>query len=162
MSSTLSPTFPSLHLRHNSFPNPYVALRKSQLILQPFFRFSYVIGSSLTSPGEPPMPRFQFCERKVLHNNLRNEYCSFTRDWIGAVASRCFPHTTLFLASEQTLKDLKHPRGTNDEVRRVDLVNWALRTSPKFISGVKYQFHQGFWPDQRSQSPFATQLHITN
>ena len=27
----------------------------SQLILQPFFRFSYVTGSSLTLPGEPPM-----------------------------------------------------------------------------------------------------------
>ena len=27
----------------------------SQLILQPFFRFSYVTGSSHTSPGEPPM-----------------------------------------------------------------------------------------------------------
>ena len=30
------------------------------------------------------------------------------------------------------------------KVRRVDLANWALRTSPKFITGVKYQFHQGF------------------
>ena len=30
------------------------------------------------------------------------------------------------------------------EVRRVDLANGALRTSPKFITGVKYQFHQGF------------------
>ena len=26
----------------------------SQLILQPFFRFSCVTGSSFTSPGEPP------------------------------------------------------------------------------------------------------------
>ena len=36
-------------------PNPSVALPTSQLILQPFFRFSYVTGSSLTSPGELPM-----------------------------------------------------------------------------------------------------------
>ena len=35
-------TLPSLYLRHSSFS-------------QPFFRFSYVTGSSLTSPGEPPM-----------------------------------------------------------------------------------------------------------
>ena len=28
----------------------------SQLILQPFFRFFYVTGFSLTSTGEPPMP----------------------------------------------------------------------------------------------------------
>ena len=39
------------------------------------------------------------------------------------------------------------------DVKRVDLANWAPpRTSPKFTSGVKYQFHQGFWPDQRSGS----------
>ena len=49
-----SPTLPSLYLRHSSFSNPSVASRTSQLILQPFFRFSYVTGFSLTSPGEPP------------------------------------------------------------------------------------------------------------
>ena len=37
-----SPTFPSLHLRHSSFSNPSVALPTSQLILQPFRRFTYV------------------------------------------------------------------------------------------------------------------------
>ena len=35
--------------------NLSVASPTSQLILQPFFRFSYVTGSSLMSPGEPPM-----------------------------------------------------------------------------------------------------------
>ena len=39
------------------------------------------------------------------------------------------------------------------EVRRVNFTNRALRTSPKFTTGVKYQFHQGFWPDQRSGNP---------
>ena len=39
----------------SSFSNPSVASPTSQLILQTFFRFSYVTGSSLTSPGEPPM-----------------------------------------------------------------------------------------------------------
>ena len=43
------------YLRHSSFSNPSVASPTSQRILQPFFRFSYVTGSSLTSPGEPPM-----------------------------------------------------------------------------------------------------------
>ena len=95
-------------------------------------------------------PRLQFCWRQVFHRELRNPGCSFTKDWICAVASHCFPHTTLSLASEQTLKD---PRGTNVEVTIVDLANWALRTSPKFTTGVKYQFHQGFWPDQRSGNP---------
>ena len=32
----------------------------------------------------------------------------------------------------------------------MDLARWALRTSPKFTTGVKYLFHQGFWLDQRS------------
>ena len=50
-----SPALPLLHLRHSSFSNSSVASTTSQLILQPFFRFSYVTGSSLTSPGEPPM-----------------------------------------------------------------------------------------------------------
>ena len=53
--TTHSPTLPSLYLRHSLFSNPFVASPTSQFILQPFFRFSYVTGSSLTSPGEPPM-----------------------------------------------------------------------------------------------------------
>ena len=43
-----SPTSPSLHLRHNSFSDPSVALPTSQLILRPFFRFSYVTAHSPT------------------------------------------------------------------------------------------------------------------
>ena len=50
-----SPILPSLYLRHSSFSNPSVASPTSHLILKPFFRFFYVTGSSLTSPGEPPM-----------------------------------------------------------------------------------------------------------
>ena len=87
-------------------------------------------------------------QAKIFQLKLKNQGFSFTRDWIGAVASHGFPHSTLSLASEQTLKDLKDPRGTSEEVRRVDLANWALRTSLKFTAGVKYQFHQGFFlPD---------------
>ena len=89
-------------------------------------------------------PRLQFYQRQVFHCKLRNQGCSFTRDWIGAVASCYFPHPTLSFASEQTLKGLKRSQGANVEVRRVDLANWALRTSPKFTIGVKYQFHQVF------------------
>ena len=51
MSSAHSPTFPSLHLRHNSFSNPSVALPTSQLILQPFRRFTYVTAHSPTLPS---------------------------------------------------------------------------------------------------------------
>ena len=59
------PTFPSLHLRHSSFSNPSVVLPTSQLILQPFFRFSYVTGSSLTSPGEPHMAAFIYVTGEI-------------------------------------------------------------------------------------------------
>ena len=59
------------------------------------------------------------------------------------------PHS-LSLASEQTIKDLKRAQGHHRGGRRVDLANWALWTSPKFTTGVKYRFHQGSWPDQRS------------
>ena len=34
-----------------------------------------------------------------------------TQEPIGAVASRCFPHPTLSLASEETWKDLKRSQG---------------------------------------------------
>ena len=103
---------------------------------------------------------------QVLHCKCRNQGCSsaegrsstvnsatklqFYQGWIGAVASRCFLHPTFSLISEQIWKD---PRSTNLEVRRVYLVNWALRTSPKFTTWVKYEFHQSFWPDQRSGNP---------
>ena len=38
-------------------------------------------------------------------------------------------------------------------MRRVDLINWALQTSSKYTTGVKYQFHLDFWPNQRSGNP---------
>ena len=51
--SAHSPTLSSLHLRHRSFYNPSSASLSSQLILQPFRCFTYVTGTSPTSPGEP-------------------------------------------------------------------------------------------------------------
>ena len=36
-----SPTPPSLHVRHSLFSNPCVVSSTSQLILQPFHRFTY-------------------------------------------------------------------------------------------------------------------------
>ena len=44
-----SPTLTSLHLRHSSFSNTSAALPTSQLILQPFRCFTYLIGTSSTS-----------------------------------------------------------------------------------------------------------------
>ena len=47
-SRALSPTFPSLHLRHSSFSYSSVALPTSELILQPFRCFAYVTAHSPT------------------------------------------------------------------------------------------------------------------
>ena len=49
-----STTLLLLHLCHSSFSKSSVALPTSQFIFQPFRRFSYIAGSWLTSPGEPP------------------------------------------------------------------------------------------------------------
>ena len=81
-------------------------------------------------------PRLQFCRRPVFHRKLRNQGCSFTRDLIGAVASRCFPNPTLSLASEQTLKDLKRSQGHRRGGEESRFGYLALRTSPKFATGV--------------------------
>ena len=89
------------------------------------------------------LPRLQFCRRQVFYRKLRNQCCSFTRDWIGAVPSRYFPHSILSLASEQTLKDLKKSKG-HQRVRRVDLASWALRTLSKFITGLNISSIRGF------------------
>ena len=48
------------------------------------------------------------------------------------------------------------------EVRRVDLAHWALRTSPKITTGVKYQFHQGVWSGQRSENMQLPKFQITD
>ena len=98
-------------------------------------------------------PRLQFCPKAGLPLQTQEPRVQFYWGWIGAIASHCFPHPTLSLASEQTLKDLKRSQGTSKKVRRVELANWALWTSSKFTTCVKYQFHQGFWPDQRSRNP---------
>ena len=62
-----SPTFPSLHLRHSSFPNASFSLPTSQFILQPFCLFTYVTSFSNPSVAIPtsqlilqPFRRFIF------------------------------------------------------------------------------------------------------
>ena len=56
-------------------------------------------------------PSLQFCQRQVFHRKFTDQGCSSTKDWIGAIACSFFPHPTLSLASEQTLKDLKRSQG---------------------------------------------------
>ena len=61
MSYAHSPTFPSLHLRHNSLSNPSVTSPTSQLTLQPFRHVTYVTTHSPTLPS-----------RHLRHNSLSN------------------------------------------------------------------------------------------
>ena len=77
-----SPTLTSLHLRHRSFANPSASLPTSQLILHPFRCFTYVIGTSLTSPGELPMHLWWcliypwwFCKLQWLQPEGLYEWC---------------------------------------------------------------------------------------
>ena len=83
------------------------------------------------------------------HCKLRNQGCSFTRDNFPLLSA---PHSLFSIWTDLKISQ-NIPGGTSVEARRVDLANWALRTSPKFTTGVKYQFHQGFWSDQRFGNP---------
>ena len=73
------------------------------------------ISSTVFCPRAGPSPRLQFCPKTALPLQTQDPRLQFYYGWIGAAASRCFPHSTLSLASEQTLKDLKrsqeHQRG---------------------------------------------------
>ena len=89
--------------------------------------FTASSGTKVAVPQQTQEPRLQFYQ-----------------GWIAAVAPRCFPHPTFSLTSEQILKDLERSQRHHMEVRRVDLANWALLTSPKFTTWVKYQFFFNF------------------
>ena len=93
MSRAHSPTFPSLHLRHNSFFNPSVASPTSQLILQPYFRFSYVTGSSLTSPDEPSM-HYLFSVKKHEQRSYSNFSVTSPTSQLILQPFRCFTYVT--------------------------------------------------------------------
>ena len=71
-----SSTLLSIYLHLSSFSNTSVASHTSQLILQPFFRLVYVKGSSLTSPGEPPMGTILCRGLKFLHDIYENFDCA--------------------------------------------------------------------------------------
>ena len=51
------------------------------------------------------------------------------------------------------IKNLKRSQGHQRGGEESGLANWVLRTLPIFTTGVKYQFNQGFIPDQRSGKP---------
>ena len=125
---------------------------------------AHIYISSVFCPGsvtslQAQEPRPQFCRRQVVHRKLRNQGCSFTGDWIGAVSPPLLyaPHSLFSIWTD--LKRSERSQGHNAEVRRVDLAKWPLWTLLKFTTGVKYQFHQGFLLDQRSRIPNYSSPH---
>ena len=91
-------------------------------------------------------PGLQFYRRQVLHRELRNQDCRFTRDWIGAVATRCFPQPTLSFASELTLKNLKTSQGLN-----ISSISVLTRS----------EIRKSQWPFASNTSIHYTVLYIT-
>ena len=78
----------SLESEQNSFSNPSVASPTSQLILQPFFRLSYVTRFSLASPGEPPMKKpyinnlfHRIVRKNVIYHTAKFHYCRYNSFW---------------------------------------------------------------------------------
>ena len=78
-----SPTLSSLYLRHNSFSNSSVVSPTSQFILQSFFRFYYITGSSLTSPSEPPM--HVYVSYKIFAKYSGRHWQKQGSDWLSQV-----------------------------------------------------------------------------
>ena len=76
LSSAHSPTFPSLHLHHNSFSNPSVTSPTSQLILQPFCCFTYVTVHS-------PNPSFASPTSQAFHliHLASHPRSALTKNW---------------------------------------------------------------------------------
>ena len=105
MSRVHYPTFQSLHLRYNSFSNPSVALPTSQLIVQPFRRFTQVTAHSPTFPllhlrhssflnPSFASPTSQALQLRYLASRLLVPQCVFRGErngvWVGL--SRGFSH----------------------------------------------------------------------
>ena len=119
--TTHSPKLPSLYLRHSSFSNSSVASPTSQIIPQPFFRFSYVTSSSLNSPGLPPMNYKSRAHSPTLPS-LYLRHSSFSNHSVALPTSQLvlqpFRHFTFVTAHSPTLPSLylRHSSFSNPSV----------------------------------------------
>ena len=140
-----------LHLK--TFYITYLLFLKMSLLFlflfiyffSPLIEFTYIIEWS--------------AQGQVLHCKRRNLDCSSAKAGLPSQIqeprlvfykglNRCdsfgllsAPHS-LFSIGTGLKRSEKIPRGTNVEVRWVDLASWALRTSPKFITGVKLYIYK--------------------
>ena len=86
----------SLHLRQSSFYNSSVASPTSQLILQPFFLFSYVRGSSLTQLANRPCSAHSpnFPSLHLRHSSFSNPSVALPRSQLILQPFRRFIYVT--------------------------------------------------------------------
>ena len=103
-----SPILPPLHLRHSSFSNLSAALPTSQLILQPFSWFTYVIGTSPTSQLIlRPFRRFIYATgHSTTHPPLHLRYRSFYNHSVASPTSQGL--YVLHLASRSCIEEWKN------------------------------------------------------
>ena len=113
-------------------------------LLTPFFISSSSVYCPKTGPSlQAQEPRLQFCRRQVFHRKLRNRGCNFTRDFISAVASRCFPHPFLF----SIWTELKRSE-INSGAPTWRWGEWIWLIGP---SGLHWKSPQGLNEEQRSR-----------
>ena len=151
--------------------NFFFTLNTSQVCINIILPISSSSSSSSSSESSAQGQVFRYkhryqgwssTQRQVLNSTLGKQDCSFTRWWTGAAASRCFPHPTLPLASEQTLKDLKRSQG-HQRGGQESGFGWL---GPPDVTEMH---HRGlisvpsrFWPDQRSWNPNHASHPLTN
>ena len=108
-----STTFPTLHLRHNSFSNPSVALPTSQLVLQLFHCFTYVTLHCPTflslllrhsRAHSPTFPSLHLC-----HNSFSNPSFALPTSHLIFQPFRCFTYVTVYSPTFLSLL-LRHSR----------------------------------------------------
>ena len=110
--------------RHSSLSNPSAGLPTSQLILQPFSCFTYVIVTSPTSPGEPHMP-LRWC--------LICSWWFCNLEWLRPAGLYKRYKFTLEL---KTLKT--HVLSSVNKYLQGDSVDLPQEISPEFVSSYKY------------------------
>ena len=119
MSSAHSPTFSSLHLRHNSFSNASVALPTSQLILQPVRCFTYVTAHSPTLLSFLLRHRlFTYATWRAAHG--KNHYGG--RAYLLVIGSLLFITQSYFIIVHRTISDKMHVKRVKCKLRKIQRV----------------------------------------
>ena len=134
--------------------NPWKIPKNSDIVQSSCYRRSS-LSSSVFCPRaglslQTQAPRLQFCPKAGLPSQTQEPRLQFCQGLNRCGSFPLLSAPTLSLASEQILKDLK---GSQGHQRGGEENGFCWLGPPKFTTGVKYQFRQGLWPDQRSGNP---------